>query len=182
MKSRIISSRYAQALLDVAKKNSQVESILKETQFFSKHWRENKKLKVFFSNPDLTKEEKKQFIEHSFARLISRTFLNFLYILIDKNRLDYLPDMAEMYRKLSYELNGLEEVVAVSAHPIDQGLLDTLKNRLKKIINKEVKLELEVNPEILGGVSLRFRDKIIDGSLKYNLKQLREELLKPKVS
>ncbi len=182
MKNKIISSRYAQALLEVAKKNNQVEPVLKETQLFSQQWQENKKLKVFLSNPDLTKEEKKQFFEHSFARLISRTFLNFLYILIDKNRLDYLPDMAEMYRKLSYELKGIEEVVAVSAHPIDRELLDTLKNRLKKIINKEVKLEPEVNPEILGGVTLRFRDKIIDGSLKYNLKQLREELLKTKVS
>lgn len=177
MKNKILASRYAQALLDVVQKNNQADKVLKETQLIWQYWQREEKIKHFLANPDFTKEKKKQFIEDSFSTLFSDIFLNFLYLLIDKNRLDYLSDIAAEYKKLYYELKGIEEVTVILAHSIDKPLLNKLENRIKKLIDKEIELKVEINPEILGGVSIYFKDHVIDGSLKYNLKQLKENLL-----
>ena len=182
MKNKKISSRYALALLNIAQKNGQLDETLKDITFFSQHWQEKGKVRFFLANPDFTKKEKERFIKNSFSTLFSDVFLNFLYLLINKNRLGYLPEINEDYKKIYYKLKGIEEVNVVLAHDIDKPLLNKLEAGIKALINRKIKLNVEIDPEILGGVSVHFKDQVIDGSLKHNLGQLKESLLAVKIS
>lgn len=178
MKNRVIASRYARALLDSAERKGVEDKALKEIRLISDQWQEDEKIRAFLSNPDFTKDEKKQLIKNSFSKIFGELFLNFLYLLIAKNRLDYLPDINEEYVKFYYQLKGKEKVKIVAARPVNKSLLNKMENRLKELIKKEIVLEEEVSPEVLGGVSIHFQDRIIDGTVQHNLKQLKENLLK----
>jgi F-type H+-transporting ATPase subunit delta len=168
--------------LDIAQKNNQADEVLKDIQLIWLYWQREEKIKHFLANPNFTIEEKKQFIKDSFSTLFSDIFLNFLYLLIKKNRLDYLAEIGEEYRKLYYELKGIVEVRVVLAHSLTKLSLNKLEDRIRALIHKEIKLNVEINPEILGGVSVYFKDQLIDGSLKHSLKLLKENLLAVKVS
>ena len=97
---------------------------------------------------------------------------------MEKRRLLHLGEIVLAYDELTDERLNRGKATVTSAAPLPESMLEGLKARLRLVTGKEVYLEARVDPAILGGVVAQVGSTVYDGSLKTQLKRMREQLLK----
>ena len=102
---------------------------------------------------------------------------NFLKVLVDSGREEILEEVLGRYEQLVKEHLGRIEVGVTTAVELSQDQLERLKERL----GKEVVLETNVDPDLIGGAVFRFGGRMMDGSIRGRLESLREGMLERSV-
>ncbi len=119
---------------------------------------------------ELTKDKNKTELKETITN-----FAKFLFKNNDAFKLDKI--LQEFSILCNKELLILEAEIS-SAHPLSQEIEELLKEYLKKESTaKEIKTDLKVNKDILGGVIIKYGDKIFDASIKNRLNKLKQSLL-----
>ncbi|MDO8592961.1 MAG: ATP synthase F1 subunit delta [bacterium] len=104
---------------------------------------------------------------------------NFVELLGKQGRLGQEEKIIEEFGKLWNEKNGLVEAEITSVRGLDKELVKLLKNYIIKSSGaKEAALAEKIDTSLLGGVVIRYGDKVLDGSLKNSLLELKEKLVK----
>jgi F-type H+-transporting ATPase subunit delta len=104
---------------------------------------------------------------------------NFLHILIDRDRLDELPDMLEALREMINAQRGIITAEVTTAIPLDSDMARLVAQRLATHFGREpqkVTIQSRVDPAIIGGVVARVGDQVIDDSVRGRLERLRRAL------
>jgi F-type H+-transporting ATPase subunit delta len=104
--------------------------------------------------------------------------MNFLMLVLDKNRLNYLPQIVVSYGMLADELSGVVRPTLTSAMALDAAQVEEIKGTLAKYTGKRVVLKVVVDPALIGGVVTRIGDMAFDGSLKTQLTRIGDILQK----
>ncbi len=166
---------YAKALFMLAEENDACEATLFDLKTATAAVKENESYLELLDTPALPKEEKLALVDEAFSSL-DDSVLNLIKILCEKRMSRALPDILKEYEALYDEKFGILRVEAVSARPMTENQLSSLKEKLEKEKNKTVVITNTVNPEILGGLKLRFSGIQLDGSLKTRLDKLEASL------
>lgn len=166
---------YAKALFMLAEEEGTSEKTLLDLRTAVAAIEENKSYLELLDTPALPKEEKLKLVDEAFVSL-SESVINLIKILCEKRSSRLLPDILKEYEKLNDEKFGILRVEAVSARPMTKEQISSLKEKLEKEKNKTVVITNTVNPEILGGLKLRFSGIQLDGSLKTRLDKLEASL------
>jgi F-type H+-transporting ATPase subunit delta len=95
-----------------------------------------------------------------------------LALLAENDRLAVLPEIAAQFDALKAEAENKIKAKLISATAVDAGVAERVKQALKKRLGREVELELEVDPSLIGGAIVRAEDMVIDGSVRTQLEQL----------
>jgi len=171
-----VAERYAQALFELAME----EEVLGETE---KQFRElidvindSDDLKKLINHPKLSNGQKKETLTELFENQLSSYLMNFLKILIDKGRVDYLHTIYQQFKKLVDMQENILEVQVISPIDLANKYQEKLKIKLENITEKAISLKLKVQPDLLGGLILKIGDKVVDGSLLNHLKKLENTL------
>lgn len=181
MLNKEIAEKYAQALFDLALEEDVLDSFLQEFAEVLEVIKEHE-LKRVLEHPQLTNSQKKEIFEELFAAEIDKELLNFLKLIIDKKRQDYLSLIYQRFVALVDIEQQRLKVEVKSACELSHSNLERLKNKLEDLTNKEINLEIKVMPKLIGGLILQIGDKVIDGSLLNYLKNLEEDLKSLEVS
>jgi F-type H+-transporting ATPase subunit delta len=115
-------------------------------------------------------------IEKVMEANFSQEFRQFLRLLLEKGRIDKIVDIAE-YVRVTYAHGNEVEALLRTTYPLDLDILEVLKERLQKKLNKKFNLFLELDPDLLGGVQLIVGNTIIDSSVRKRLDELKQKLL-----
>jgi F-type H+-transporting ATPase subunit delta len=107
---------------------------------------------------------------------ISKTMKSFLLLLFDKGRIGFVDRINEFYQKLADELNGIARASLVSATDLSDDTVEKIRAALSKKTNKEIILEVEQDPALIGGIVTKIGDLVWDGSIKTQLSNMRETL------
>lgn len=170
--AELVSKRYALALFEAGLDLEKVNEFNKELDFVKAVFQHDDKLIQILSHPKIKRDEKKGLIDELFKERVSIEMVNFLYILIDKRRESNILDIVDQYKRLFDEHENIVKVVAMTAVPMEKKAIAKLATVLGNKLSKKVELTNEVDSSILGGVLLKFENKIIDGSLKGQLESL----------
>src|SRR5262245_25658080 len=100
----------------------------------------------------------------------------FLSLLMENQRVDYLPELAEHFDALAADDQNVAEVEIVSAVQLDEAQRELLAAAMRKRLQRDVRLDCWVDPTLIGGAIVRSGDLLIDGSLKGKLERLETEL------
>jgi F-type H+-transporting ATPase subunit delta len=176
----VVTKRYAEALYSLARENNQVDVIQMELEQFAAIFQQSEELKDLFFNPQIPAKLKKELL----ARTISGEFpniINFLYLLLDKNRSSYVLGIKDAFIELADEYRNVVHAEVRVAMPLSEQQELTLQAKLENQTGKKVKLRVFVDESLLGGVSLRMGDRIIDGSVRGRLQALKEKLMEAQV-
>lgn len=121
--------------------------------------------------------------DESFQEIVRRVVpdigaaqINLLRLLRRKNRLALGSSIASYYRELLDERRGLARAIVRTAVEIDDERRERFAEELARRTGRTVKLETEVDPELIGGAVVRIGDRLIDGSTRAALRALRARL------
>lgn len=166
MKRSVVSERYAQALFELAVANGITENLLKELEAIADVLNEYNDLKKLVAHPAIDKENKKEIFDRIFGEKISVNTLNFIRLLIDKNRETLIAEISSAFADLVNKLNSRVVAQVVTAVELNKSSLDLLIQKLEAYLDKKVDVDASVDPQLIGGVLVKVGDRIIDGTLK----------------
>ena len=108
---------------------------------------------------------------------IGQTELNLFRLLRRKSRLALGPSIASFFRELLDEERGVLRAQVRTAVELDDERRQQIQEQLSQSTGKRVELETEVDPDLIGGAVIRVGDRLLDGSTRTRLRQLREQLV-----
>ena len=131
--------------------------------------------------PELTDAQRKQALGKVFAggQQLTR---NFLSVLVDRGRLEELPEIAAQFRELVKQQQNQLDVHVTTAVDLSDDLRAKLEERLSSSTGKQVRLHASVDPAIIGGLVVAHGDTLIDTSLRGRLDALRLSLKRGRLS
>jgi len=177
MFAKLIADRYAQAILQSCPDLETIETLNNELVLMRDTWNKSPETREFFMNPKIPPKIKARIISDALEKRISSYMLNLLILLIEKNRQDILPDIADRYTELTDRARGVEHAEIVVARPIPEDLEGRLLKAVQRFSTRDVEIALRIDPSIYGGVKIRLGDRVIDGSLRWRFEALRRAML-----
>nr|ARO90913.1 ATP synthase CF1 subunit delta [Corynoplastis japonica] len=127
----------------------------------------------FLKNPIIANKDKKNLINNIFANSISEIVLNFLMVLVDRGRIAILQNIADKYLELAYQLSDITVAKVTTAIPLSENQEQDLITKLKIMTqSQEVKLMIDVDQELIGGIIIQIGSKVIDNSLKGQIREI----------
>lgn len=175
MKDKIVIKRYAEAFLSFAKKSMGLEKAISELKDLKLIMSSHPEFLEFLCYPEISLKEKSAVVDKVLAKL-SREIREFLKLLIDKRRIEYLMEICD-YVRIKYSKGEAIEAVLRSSYPLDLELLQELKIKLEKKVGRKINLFLDLDPDLLGGIQIRIGNVLIDGSVRRRLDELKEKLM-----
>ncbi len=178
-KQTLIADRYSNALIDIAKEGKLTyEKIDKDLKLIQSTLVQSKDLKEFLNNPVISVEDKKEVVTKIFKAELDVLILNFLKLLIDKNRFEVFDSVLNSFLESMDNINNISRVKVTSAVDMNEYSKKKLIEKLESKLNKKVILDLEINQDIIAGLVIRIGDNVIDTSLKNKLEDLSKNITK----
>ncbi|MGH6815465.1 MAG: F0F1 ATP synthase subunit delta [Hyphomicrobiaceae bacterium] len=169
-----VAGRYAAALFDLANDGNDLAGIAAELDAFDRLLADSADLRRLVRSPVFSAEEQDRAIsailERSGARALTR---NFFKLLVRNRRLYRAPDAIKAFRALLARARGEIAAEIVSAHPLNDEQMRTLKETLAASAGKEVRIAARVDPALLGGLVVKIGSRMIDSSLRTRLNNLK---------
>ena len=179
MKSTAAGRRYAKALFTLAQEESRVAEIREELSNLSELVAQNPELSRVLLTPLHPVEERKNVLDALIREAgLSKTVRHFMAFLVDQRRLVDFDGIREEYERLADEQAGLVTAEVVSARELDANDEERLRRALSAATGREVRLDIQLDPELIGGVIAKVGDLVFDGTLRAQLGQLRATMTK----
>ncbi|MCX5686324.1 MAG: ATP synthase F1 subunit delta [Candidatus Omnitrophica bacterium] len=180
IKNEIVAKRYADAFLGYCAETIGYEKGLGELSGARRVFEDNPDFREFMESLEITTKEKFDIIEKVLGKNFSEELRNFLKLLLEKGRIRLLLDIAE-YARINYSHGVEQDALLKTSYPLETEVIERLKNVLESKLEKKLHLYVELDPGLLGGVSVEVGNMIIDGSVKKRLEDLRQKLILSKV-
>jgi F-type H+-transporting ATPase subunit delta len=181
MISGALARRYARALIGLAKTPAQRDKFGKDLTGLSNLLKQKDKdnatvLSVLAA--DRFPLSQRQKLAATFARRVAAdpTVVKFVDVVLEKGRIDGLPDIARAYQRMADDAAGRVQAQITSAAPLGMDAVAKIKNALQQATGKQVVTTQSVDPELIGGVAVKLGSFVLDGSVRATLAQLRKEL------
>ncbi|MBN2231483.1 MAG: ATP synthase F1 subunit delta [Deltaproteobacteria bacterium] len=175
----IIAKRYARAFFAYAEEQGKLAPALTELRRVADLVAASEELESVLSNPVFEAAERRSVLNELLKRLeIGREVTVFLDILVDKNKFRYLASIVKRLEGMVDEAEGRLQVEVVSAVELDQTVLGQLRERLAAVTARNVRLAVTVDESLIGGLITRFAGMVYDGSVRTQLRNLEEQLVK----
>jgi F-type H+-transporting ATPase subunit delta len=173
-----VTNTYARAFADaVFDGHLDPEKTLHEAQAVVELVAGSKELRAVWEAPSITAEQKRAVLDAIVAREgISKTVRNFMAVLIDHRRVNFLQPIVKQFELELNQRLGFVEAEITSARELDSADRSTLEARMEKLTGKKVKARYARDESILGGAVVKIGSTIYDGSVNGQLERMRQAL------
>ena len=173
-----VVSRYARALADlVVEKHLDAAQSVAELNALADVVAASHELHTVLENPSVPSRQKLGVLDSIVARLgVSRYVRNFVAVVMDHRRIAALPEIA---RQFALELDtrlGFAEAEITSARELAENEKRELTERLEEMTGKKIRPRYRQDPRVLGGAVIRIGSTVYDGTVRGQLRRLKEQL------
>lgn len=177
MKNQVIAKRYAKAIFEIALEEGRVEEYYQELKDVLALFKEVPDFERVLATPIYPDEVKVRTVEMVADKAgMSPIVKRFLEVLVEKQRVPYLEDVVAVYGKLMDEHVNVARAQVSAAVELDETTLELIAESLSKIVGKRVIVEFHQDPDLIGGVVAKIGDLVLDGSVRTQLKNIKETL------
>ena len=175
--AKLASKRYSKALFDLCVEENILDEVYSNANMLCELIGQNGEIISFIKDIRIDKSKKKDFIKKSFDSAFNNTFINFIELLIDKDRIDLLQDIIADFISCYKEYNHIGIVYISSA----TNLSDDQKSKLEsKIISNSdyetLETHYDINKSLIGGISIKIGDKVVDATIKTKIDSIKKTL------
>ena len=167
-------NEYAEALFMLARENGLEKLFSDELSILAETFKENGELLELLCSPAVLKEERLGVIDSVFEGRLHEYIVSFLKLLCERGRIKDIIFCCDEYDKLYKASMNTVSAKVTSAYPLNDSEKKKLISKLQKISNKTVVPEYVIDESLLGGVTVDMEGKLLDGSLRTRLKEVKE--------
>jgi len=172
-----ISRRYARALLSLGKEDGNYLQYGEELNAFSELLKRETQARYILQSPIYDFASRDKLLKAILGKVgFSPTVNNFIQLLLAKGRIRYLEDISIYYAQLTDDLSNIKRAMVTAAVRLSDDIIQRIQAALKEVVQKEVVVTVNQDPSIIGGIVAQVGDLTLDGSLRTQLKSLKESL------
>lgn len=169
-----VIKEYAAALFELAQETDSVQAISDSLDTVLAVFEENPEYMDFLSSPNIPKSERIAAIEQAFTGSVPEYVVSFLSLFCERGRIRSLKECISEYRQLCDAANKISVADVASAVELTEAQKSALTAKLEKICGNTVVLNCTVDESLLGGMVVSVDGRVIDGSVKRKLHELKE--------
>lgn len=172
-----LADRYATALFDLAEDQGAIDEVLSDLDALEGAIVENDELRRLLHSPLAQRGEQ----ERAVVALVERSggnklTANFLGVLAQHRRLFAFKAIVEAFRRKVAAARGQVEAEIVAAAPLSDEQVETLREAIARYVGAEILLQTRVDPDLLGGLTVRVGSRMVDASLRTKIARLETTL------
>ena len=134
---------------------------------------ENQGLSALLDAPHVPAARKMEALRQSLGDSVGPLALNLASMLASRNLAHLVPGVLDEYQRLLDAHRGIERAEVITAVPLGSDQWGKIVELLQCVAGKEIRLKSVVEPQILGGMIARVGDRLIDGSIRTKLEEMR---------
>ena len=174
MAHRFSTRRYARALFELGVRQDQLDKWQVDLDRVVALSGDPEVL-AYLNHPKVSLEAKSALLSRNMQD-IAHPILNLVYLLIERDALERLPDVANEYGHQLNEYYGIESGKLSAVVSLDEAAIQKISRRVGDMLKKKVVLEGVIDEKLLGGVVVRIGDTLLDGSIRTALFALKQRL------
>jgi F-type H+-transporting ATPase subunit delta len=172
-----LAGRYATALFELARDEKQLEAVGASLAALREALDRSDELRDLTTSPLIGRDEALKAVRAAAeAMRLDPITSNFLGVLAQNRRLAQLPQVIRNFNLLAALHRGETTAEVTSARPLDDGQVAALKSKLRDRLGRDVAVDLNVDPAILGGLVVKIGSQMIDGSIRTKLNSLAQAM------
>lgn len=169
-----LSKEYAEALFAVACEENSKREYAAALEKVIGAFKENPEYMDFLVCPSIPAEQRISAVEEAFSGFVPEYVVNFLQLLCEKNRIQLISSCISEYNKLLDASERVSTARVTSAVELTPEEKQRLQKKLEKLSGQSVVMECTVDPSLMGGVVIETEGRIIDGSLRRRLHEVKD--------
>ncbi|MDO9209883.1 MAG: ATP synthase F1 subunit delta [Deltaproteobacteria bacterium] len=174
-----VARKYARAFLEIGLQEGNYDTLGKELETIAKLLKQNRELRAVLFSAAYPAATRKGIVRAVVEPLgLSPSTVNFIDLLIDRERIDHFIEVAKSYESLGDAVAKRVRATLVTAGDISPTLVKTIKGQLESSTGKEVILAVEEDRSLIGGVMAKIGNVVYDGSLRMQFLKVKENLYK----
>ena len=174
-----LARRYARAILEIGTQHNNLDKIGADLRSLARAMHDSAELVTVLTNPAIRRADRRKVIDGLLQRIDAAPHTrNLVYLLLDGERLGSLEAISREVDAMIEARAGRLAAEVTSALPLDDAQLSQITAALEQASGKQVAVTRREDPDLLGGVVAKLGDTVYDGSLRTQLRTLRDELTK----
>lgn len=169
-----VSREYGSALYMVACEDDHVKTYIDGLNVVAESFSNEPEYILFLSSPDVPLNQRISSLEAVFGNVIPQKMVSFLQLLCEKGRIECFQGAKETFLELYEDWKHIMKITVKSAVPLTESEKERLANKLESVYKCSLRMDYVVDATIIGGVVIETEDKVIDGSVKSRLQQVKE--------
>jgi F-type H+-transporting ATPase subunit delta len=174
--AQLVAETYAGALYEVGVDAGSLETLYEDYKTIVSILKAEPQFFELIKTPKIANEEKKQIVNDVFSGKVQTELLNFLKVLIDKRRTFYLIGIFDAFEVQFKKHFKLETAVVTTVQALTVDQENALKVQLGSLTGLTIDIKNIIDESVVGGMLVQIGDRIIDGTLKRKLSDLKESL------
>lgn len=162
----LVSKRYGEAIFDLAVETNQVERLEQEVKMIRQLFEQEAELSNLLSHPNISRTERIHLVEEIFSERVSQEMVGLLVLIIRKGRQNQILDILAYVEEL---IDGYKDYLTAhvtTAVELDRQTIESIQNKLESQTGKKIRIAQKVDTDLIGGLSIRIKDRIVDSSVK----------------
>ena len=127
-------------------------------------------------SPAVPLKERVEIVRQLLEPRIARGPLRLVTLVVERGKVHALPRISEEYARLLNAHRGVVMATVTSAVPLTADETAAIRSRVEAMAGAAVELRTEVDPDLLGGITIQVRDRLLDASIRGRLERLRDQL------
>ena len=168
------SREYAEALFELAVQGNETKETSEGLETVVSALLQTPDYRAMLASPAISKEERLNALDSAVRGKIPDSLLAILRMMISRGHVSALNGMARDYEELARGYRGESVAVVTSAVPLKEAETVALRAKLEKKLSKTVIIQFRVDPELIGGIRVEVDGRVIDGSIRNKLDEIKE--------
>lgn len=177
MRDATIGRGYAEALLELGERHDEAEAYGTAFRELDRALMSDPQIGRFLETPKVETAAKQEAVRKALEGKVPETFLRFVIVVLAKHRQRLLHVIREQYDALlDAKADRVHAEITLAREP-EESTVRQIVDRLSKMLGKTVVAHVVVNPAIVGGIIVKYGDRVLDGSVRRQLVSLRREMM-----
>jgi len=176
-----IGSVYAQALINEAQKQNVLDEVTADVHGIGELLKTNPLFASFVAALTIGEEERLTTLDKIFQNRIHILTLNTLKAFARRDRLMFLRGLLDGFEAILKKQTGLIDVQLATPIELPPETLVRIEAAVNRALNKQTTLHTTLNPNLIGGLTLRIGDTLIDASVATQLTKIQNQLKKQSI-
>ncbi|MDO4187922.1 MAG: ATP synthase F1 subunit delta [Lachnospiraceae bacterium] len=181
--AKLVSKTYGDALFELATEESKQDVLFEEALGIKELLNENDDFVKMMNHPQITREEKEVIIENVFKGRVSDDMTGFLSLLVTNGRFAELESVLDYFIAKIKEFKKIGIAYVATPLPLSDKQKSDVENKLLATTGYEkMEMNYDIDESLIGGMTIRVGDRVIDSSVKSKLEKLTKELKQVKLN